>query len=84
MVHYNPAEDSQLDRGILRHVEALRAAGIETFESCEGGSGHAYPEPTVRFHGDRSEGFKAFAAARQAGLPVACLAALQVRQLSVS
>ena len=32
-------------------------AGIETFESCPGGPGHAYAEPTVRFYGDRSEGF---------------------------
>ncbi len=28
-------------------VEVLRAAGVETFESCEGGAGHSYPEPTV-------------------------------------
>ena len=53
--------DPPLDHGIARAVLALRAAGIETFESCEGGSGHAYPEPTVRFHGDRSEGCRALA-----------------------
>lgn len=44
---------------------------METFESCEGGIGHAFPEPTVRFHGDHSEGYRAVAAAMQAGLPVA-------------
>jgi hypothetical protein len=32
--------------------------------------GHSYPEPTVRFHGDRSEGWKALAASQQRGLPV--------------
>jgi hypothetical protein len=48
----------------------LRDAGIETFESCEGGPGHAYLEPTVRFHGDRSEGFRALSAGLQAGLRV--------------
>ncbi len=71
MMHYQPTEDNQIDAGILPFVEALRAAGIETFESCQGGDGHAYWEPTIRFHGDRSEGFRAFAVAMQNGLPVA-------------
>ena len=62
-----------LDAGIAQQVEVLRAAGIETFESCQGGDGHAYPEPTVRFHGDKSEGFKALAVAIQNGLRVASL-----------
>jgi hypothetical protein len=62
--------DPPLDRGIAPIVEALRAAGIETFESCEGGSGHAYPEPTVRFHGNQAEGFRALAVAMEVGLPV--------------
>lgn len=65
--------DDRLDDGIRPYVETLRAAEVETFESCEGGDGHAYPEPTVRFHGGRSEGFRALAAALQAGLPVGCL-----------
>jgi len=43
-------------------VLTLRAVGVETFESCEGGPGHSYPEPTVRFRGDRSEGFRALSA----------------------
>ena len=63
--------DPPLDAGIKAAVVALRQYGIETFESCEGGAGHAYPEPTVRFHGDTSEGFRAFAAAMKEGLPVA-------------
>jgi hypothetical protein len=57
------AFDPDLDPGIRAAVLVLNAAGIETFESCEGGEGHAYPVPTVRFHGDRSEGFRALAAA---------------------
>jgi len=64
---YNPP----LDPGIEPAVRALNAAGISTFESCEGGHGHAYPDPTVRFHGDQAEGFRALAAAMQAGLKVA-------------
>jgi hypothetical protein len=62
-----------LDPGIAQAVLALRQAGVETFESCEGGAGHAYPEPTVRFHGGTHEGFRALAAAMQAGLNVAAL-----------
>lgn len=58
------------DPGIADHVEALRKEGIETFESCQGGAVHAYPEPTIRFHGDRSEGFRALALALQQQLPV--------------
>lgn len=63
--------DPPLDPGIRKAVETLRAAGVETFESCEGGSGHAYPEPTIRFHGERAEGFRALSAAMEAGLKVA-------------
>lgn len=63
-------DDSVLDAGIAPAVEVLRAAGVETFESCEGGDGHAFSEPTVRFHGERPEGFRALAAAMQNGLPV--------------
>ena len=59
-----------LDAGIARAVQVLALGGIETFESCQGGAGHAYPEPTVRFHGDHSEGWRALAVALQAGLPV--------------
>lgn len=62
--------DPPLDPGIAPAVETLRAAGIETFESCDGGPGHAYTEPTIRFHGNRGEGFRALAVAIQAGLKV--------------
>ncbi len=54
-----------LDKGIEHEVEILVEGGIETYESCEGGTGHAYLEPTVRFYGERSEGFKALAIALQ-------------------
>lgn len=59
-----------LDPGIARAVQILRAGGIETYESCQGGEGHCFPEPTVRFFGDQSEGFRAFNTARKHGLPV--------------
>lgn len=60
----------KIDPGIRRAVEVLYAAGVETFESCEGGPGHPFPEPTVRFHGGQAEGFRALAVALQHGLRV--------------
>jgi hypothetical protein len=63
--------DPPLDPGISRYVEILNDAGVETFESCQGGDGHAYPVPTIRFHGDRGEGLRALAVALKRSLPVA-------------
>lgn len=62
-----------LDPGIRDYVDILDAAGVETFESCQGGEGHCFPEATVRFHGERSEGFRALAVAVQRELPVRVL-----------
>ena len=56
-----PRPPQGLDPGIREAVRRLIDAGVETFESCQGGRGHTYPEPTVRFHGDPSEGFRALA-----------------------
>ncbi len=63
----------KLDRGIKRAVELLRTSGIETFESCEGGPGHAYPEPTVCFTGSPEAGWRAAALCLAHGLPILCL-----------
>jgi hypothetical protein len=65
--------DPPLDAGIQDVVLRLRAGGIETFESCEGGPGHAYSEPTVRFHGEHPEGLRALSVALYAQLPVVAL-----------
>jgi hypothetical protein len=59
-----------LDEGICNQVLLLIENGIETVESCQGGEGHAYAEPTVRFAGERAEGFRALAVAMEHGLPV--------------
>ena len=59
-----------IDRGIRNAVRILHDNGIETFESCQGGRGHAFYEPTVRFHGGKGEGFRALAIALQHGLRV--------------
>lgn len=65
-----PETDMPIDPGIAYAVSALRDGGIETFESCQGGQGHAMPEPTVRFHGNAWEGHRAFTVAMERGLPV--------------
>lgn len=44
--------DLVIDELIRPAVDLLRKYGIETIESCQGGEGHAYREPTVRFVGD--------------------------------
>lgn len=59
-----------LDKGIKDIVIALISKGVETFESCEGGIGHSFPEPTVRFEGTDSEGLRAVSVALENGLPV--------------
>lgn len=66
-----PVVDLPIDPGIRRAVLVLRQAGIETFESCQGGEGHAFPEPTIKFSGGAWAGYKAFAVAMENGLPVA-------------
>jgi hypothetical protein len=62
---------NHLDEGIKAAVMALREYGIETIESCQGGDGHAFPEPTVRFFGGKAEGYRALSIALQCGLRVA-------------
>src|SRR6266478_5963574 len=58
-----------LDAGIREIVIVLVANGVETFESCEGGDGHSFPEPTIRFEGTDSEGLRAVSVALENGLP---------------
>jgi len=62
------------DLGVVRAVRVLNAAGIETFESCEGGEGHASAVPVVRFYGTTGTGWAAIAACQDHGLPVSELA----------
>src|SRR6266542_4030666 len=69
-LHAGHVYASPLDPGIADAVAVLRQWGVETYESCEGGERHAFPEPTVLFHGPAAEGFRALAVAMQHGLPV--------------
>ena len=62
-----------IDPGIRKAFEVLQAHQIETYESCEGGAEHAYPEPTVAFYGTSDAGWRAVAACFAHGLPVLSL-----------
>ncbi len=58
------------DLGIRHYVDILRSQGIETCQSCQGGPGHSYLEPTVDFRGEQGDGPRAIGAALIYGLPV--------------
>lgn len=59
-----------LDPKIAEYVEILRGCGVETYESCQGGEGHAYLEPTVRLDGDLGSGFYALSIAQMYRMPI--------------
>ena len=69
----SPPIPGQIDPGIRQAVKRLQEHGIETCESCEGGPGHAYPEPTVAFYGTPEAGWRAVAVCLAYGLPVLSL-----------
>ena len=62
--------DPSLDEGIERAVLVLHNAGVTTFSSCEGGEGHCFPEPTVKFQGSFACAMQAAGIAINSGLPV--------------
>lgn len=66
-------EDLALDEGIALPVRVLMESGAETFESCQGGNGHCFQYPTIRFFGDKTEGYKAFDVLAKKGFRVICL-----------
>lgn len=63
----------ELDPGIAGYVEVLVMHGVETFESCQGGEGHCFPEPTIRLSGQRPAGFRALSVAQDHAMPVSAL-----------
>jgi len=69
----SPPVPGKLDIGIRKAVERLQSCGIETFESCEGGPNHSYPEPTIRFYGTPEAGWRAVGICLAHGLPIAQL-----------
>lgn len=65
--------NSPFDSGIASAVCALLDAGIDTFESCQGGRGHAFERPTVRFHGGPDAGWRALSICLSHGFAVRSL-----------
>lgn len=61
-----------IDAGIRFAVRVLHAHGLDTCQSCQGGKGHAYLEPTVDMvaGGGDADGFEALAVLANYGLPV--------------
>lgn len=70
---YREEDYPTLDAGIRRAVQVLIDHEVETFESCEGGPGHSYPEPTVRFYGTPEAGWRALGICLAFGLPILAL-----------
>jgi hypothetical protein len=70
-------EDGHLDRrygldpGIRHFVLVLRSQGVDTCQSCQGGPGHCYLEPTIEFRGGTGDGPRAVGVALTYGLPIA-------------
>lgn len=53
-------EIEHLDVGIAPAVRILLNHGFKTFESCEGGEGHAFHDPIIRFFGSEFDLIRAF------------------------
>ena len=69
----HPPQYLSLDIGIKNTVELLRKFNIETVQSCEGGKGHSYPEPTIEFCGTQEAGYRAVSICIAHGLPISKL-----------
>lgn len=54
------ANIEHLDPGIAPVVEILNNHGFKTFESCQGGDGHCFVNPTVRFYGSEFDLIRAY------------------------
>lgn len=51
---------SKIDEKIRIAVEILNKHGFETWESCQGGNGHCFDLPTVRFWGTEFDLIRAY------------------------
>lgn len=61
---------SGIDDLILPAVKILNIHGFKTFESCQGGDGHAFFEPTIRFEGSEFDLIRAYEICEIYQLPV--------------
>jgi hypothetical protein len=65
-----PAYPDNVDALILPAVKLLNENGFKTFESCQGGEGHAFGEPTIRFEGSEFDLIRAYEICQFYQLPV--------------
>lgn len=56
----DPDTIADLDELIRPAVILLNKYGFKTFESCQGGEGHCYGDPTVRFEGTEFDLIRAY------------------------
>ena len=56
----NRIDLSNLDSGIRNAVQILNDHGFETWESCQGGDGHCFEMPTIRFWGEEFDLIRAY------------------------
>jgi len=61
---------SHIDDGIKKAVIILRENDFETFASCQGGEGHCYEDPTIRFYGNEFDLIRAWETCTLNGLEV--------------
>ena len=59
-----------IDPLILDTVKTLNSYGFKTFESCQGGEGHCFDKPTVRFEGNELDLIRACEICELEGLSV--------------
>lgn len=59
-----------IDEGIREAVKILSENGFDTFESCEGGEGHSFDLPIVRFNGNIKNCKQAYTLCENAGLNI--------------
>jgi hypothetical protein len=65
--------ERDVDKGISRYVGIFLRNGIETCQSCEGGPGHAYPEPTIDCYGGIGSGWAILKVCLDFDLPIMTL-----------
>jgi hypothetical protein len=59
-----------IDELMLPAVQKLNEYGFKTFEFCQGGEGHAFLEPTIRFEGTEFDLIRAYEVCKFYKLPV--------------
>jgi hypothetical protein len=64
---------NKVDEVIKPAVKILLEHGFNTFESCQGGEGHAFTEPTIRFTGTEFDLIIAYELCQHYKLNVDCV-----------